>query len=378
MSVEMVQSIANSFSPEMLVHSSLEFEEFDFADEIHEPFGDFAKEILKELAADAILIALHYPDRKTRFINEPKSCFENPIIEQEMFDAAQASLSAENIETKLFWVAPEQTGTSRELLTIKFFAHKTLVTITALFWRIQSHDRIRANTAAVHLMPTADAFFKILDLQMNEHVRQEAFMAAINNSETGTILVDADGHIILVNDAAERLIIADNGLWLSNNRLACANFSETLRIQAAIEHVFAIGKRPQFEGNHCSPVVTINRKLKRPLIATVSGSNFPTIKNAGTVAVINLIDPQSDIDFLIMPVCELYALSPVESRLACRLANGCTLQDAAKELRVKIQTARSYLKQVFLKTDTNRQAELVCLLLKSSVRTTWPCHSKPF
>jgi DNA-binding CsgD family transcriptional regulator len=38
-------------------------------------------------------------------------------------------------------------------------------------------------------------------------------------------------------------------------------------------------------------------------------------------------------------------------------------------MHVTEQTARSYLKQIFVKTETNRQAELVRLMLTSSVRT---------
>ena len=51
------------------------------------------------------------------------------------------------------------------------------------------------------------------------------------------------------------------------------------------------------------------------------------------------------------------------------LANGNSLVDSAKAMHVTEQTARSYLKQIFVKTETNRQAELVRLMLTSSVRT---------
>jgi DNA-binding CsgD family transcriptional regulator len=50
------------------------------------------------------------------------------------------------------------------------------------------------------------------------------------------------------------------------------------------------------------------------------------------------------------------------------LAIGKSLQEAAEAMRIKDQTARSYLKQIFLKTDTKRQAELVRLMLTSHLR----------
>jgi DNA-binding CsgD family transcriptional regulator len=54
--------------------------------------------------------------------------------------------------------------------------------------------------------------------------------------------------------------------------------------------------------------------------------------------------------------------------LAIKIAQGATLESAAGALRIKPQTARSYLKKIFLKTDTNRQSDLVRVLLASTVR----------
>jgi DNA-binding CsgD family transcriptional regulator len=54
-----------------------------------------------------------------------------------------------------------------------------------------------------------------------------------------------------------------------------------------------------------------------------------------------------------------FGLSPAEARLAALLFAGASLQSCAKALGIKYETARSYLKSVFQKTGTHRQAELV-------------------
>ncbi len=59
----------------------------------------------------------------------------------------------------------------------------------------------------------------------------------------------------------------------------------------------------------------------------------------------------------------LYGLTAAEARLACIVASGQTLDDAADALGITLNTARWTLKNVFAKTDTSRQAELVRLLL---------------
>jgi DNA-binding CsgD family transcriptional regulator len=60
---------------------------------------------------------------------------------------------------------------------------------------------------------------------------------------------------------------------------------------------------------------------------------------------------------------EVYGLTPAEAELAQLLAQGISLEAAAKRRNVTLNTARSQLKQVFAKTDTRRQGELLKLVL---------------
>jgi DNA-binding CsgD family transcriptional regulator len=61
---------------------------------------------------------------------------------------------------------------------------------------------------------------------------------------------------------------------------------------------------------------------------------------------------------------ELYHLAPNEARLAGLLAEGRSLDDAADKMRITRGHARQRLKNIFQKTDTARQGELVALLAR--------------
>ncbi len=78
----------------------------------------------------------------------------------------------------------------------------------------------------------------------------------------------------------------------------------------------------------------------------------------GDGACLFFVDPGLDIHQLAEPVCKLFRLSRVETELACLLASGQTLATAAQSLHVKLGTARGYLKQVFVKTGSNRRSVL--------------------
>ena len=63
---------------------------------------------------------------------------------------------------------------------------------------------------------------------------------------------------------------------------------------------------------------------------------------------------------------QLFGLTGAEAALVTRLVQGEELKDAAEQLGITYETARSYMKQIFLKTDTSRQSELVGLIARLS------------
>jgi len=67
-----------------------------------------------------------------------------------------------------------------------------------------------------------------------------------------------------------------------------------------------------------------------------------------------------------------FGLTKAEARLALRLAEGSSLASAAQAFNVKLTTVRSQLQQVFAKTGTSRQTELVALLLTRGHRAPGP------
>ena len=60
-----------------------------------------------------------------------------------------------------------------------------------------------------------------------------------------------------------------------------------------------------------------------------------------------------------------YGLTPAEARVASGLAAGATLKEIAGLQEMSYETVRLHLKRVFVKTGTNRQADLVQLLMRT-------------
>ena len=64
-------------------------------------------------------------------------------------------------------------------------------------------------------------------------------------------------------------------------------------------------------------------------------------------------------------ISQMFGLTRAEARLTAELAIGADLGDAAEACGITKATARSYLKQIFLKVGVSRQAELVKTVLSS-------------
>jgi DNA-binding CsgD family transcriptional regulator len=58
-----------------------------------------------------------------------------------------------------------------------------------------------------------------------------------------------------------------------------------------------------------------------------------------------------------------FGLTPAEARLALHLVAGETLRSAEVKLSISYETARTHLKNIFNKTGTSRQAELVIAIV---------------
>jgi len=63
-----------------------------------------------------------------------------------------------------------------------------------------------------------------------------------------------------------------------------------------------------------------------------------------------------------------FGLTPAEARLALHLIAGETLRSAEAKLSITYETARTHLKNIFSKTGTCRQAELVVVLVAALPR----------
>lgn len=177
----------------------------------------------------------------------------------------------------------------------------------------------------------------------------------------GVAFLDAAGLPTYINRQALQLIERADGLGIKGKRLYATDAKAEPKLAAAIKLAVA-----------CSPdrgqsdTVTIARGTgRRPLSIFVTTFRIESRHGvAQSAAALIITDPERNITSQWDALSGIYHLTGAECRLAVNMAEGMTLQDMSERFGVTVHTLRTQLQNVFAKTSTSRQADLVRLLLQ--------------
>lgn len=245
--------------------------------------------------------------------------------------------------------------------------HSRLV-ITVFFDTLDAERQAAAEAAYLQRRPFAVGYFRLWQQERLHRREVAALRSALNRVDIAVMLITKSGTLSFANEAARGLLDAGQGIHERDGRLQAANRVDNVTLGVLITHV--IEDSEHLNSLDTVPLLTVHREGFSPLILAVLPAPHP-VTEAGEIAVLVFaVDPDMDITELAIPVCRAFGLTRTESELACRLASGQSMQEAATVMRVKLETARTYLRSIFLKTGTNRQADLVRLILVSLVRTS--------
>lgn len=244
------------------------------------------------------------------------------------------------------------------------------VVITLLFEGTAT-ERMRndAKATSERFFPVLAGYFRLWRRHRFERCRASAFTSALDFAGFGVILLDKAKVIRYANAYAIKLLGSGRVLRRIGKELAATNVRESLKMHVAIDHAVAANASGSGEDRrYVAPHLAMSGNGQEQHIALAVPVERPATEPSDAAAILFVFAPGEDSARLVEPVCDLYRLSPVEKQLACKLAGGLSLAEAAKAMKLKDATARSYLKQIFVKTDTHRQAELVRLLLISTLK----------
>lgn len=203
-------------------------------------------------------------------------------------------------------------------------------------------------------------------------IEKEWAFGVLDYLHLGVILTNNVAVPLFVNRAAERMLTQQQGITVYHGKLVLSTSPQTTLFHKFIADAAngvpdaAIGgdMRITRPGNggclHCM-VIPVSLELSARL-------NFSPA--SGCVAV--FISKPGNLQLPPKRLAVLYGLTPAEARLAAKLATFRSMEQAADDLCISVNTARTQLKSVFSKTGAKSQSELLVLL---ATGTLAHCHN---
>lgn len=210
-----------------------------------------------------------------------------------------------------------------------------------------------------HLQRALQLHRRLVDLK-TEH---ELAVEALDRVPVGVLLLDSKGKTLLANRTAREILSAKDGLSLQADGLHAARTAETNALRRLLSDVLETGAGV---GVGSGGVMAVGRpSLRRPysVLVTPLHAKESAFGQPGAVAAVFISDPEKKPETSPEVLSRLYGFTPAEARLAEKLLEGESVEEAAEELHVTVNTARTHVKRLFDKTETHRHRELLRVLL---------------
>ena len=232
------------------------------------------------------------------------------------------------------------------------------------------HDDL---SALALIAPHLTAALNIHCRLANIHLRANGAYDVLMQLRFGVILIDADARPVFVNPSAESICRAADGLSITHREVTARVPADAKALRNAISAALRMTVTRQHRKAHESHLDAtlrcyISRTPPQPQCVVQILPIAPS-DSAGGIddrvrAALFVFDPSLASTIDRTTIAKTFDLTPRESQLSALLVRGIDVVHAAREMGIGSETARGYLKDIYLKTQTHRQAELVALLLR--------------
>jgi len=188
--------------------------------------------------------------------------------------------------------------------------------------------------------------------------------AALDLLQTPVLLFDADGNCIETNLAAERFLAETDALRWDGKQIRTREGPKDAQIAVSARRLADVSGQPM----SFALTQTDGRRFAAHVLPLSGGFRE---RMGGTPRAVSAMFVQAIGELQPLPgevLVKLYGLTTAETRLIGLLARDHTLEESASALGIARTTARTHLKHIFEKTGTNRQSQLMKLVLSALPR----------
>lgn len=233
-------------------------------------------------------------------------------------------------------------------------------------WNAPGRDEFRADQYKVFeaLVPHIGRAVRISRRHRCLELKSLAAAQGFDAMHEGAILADARARVVIANRAAKAYLDARDGVFLCEGRLTVNGTADALQRLVASCARYALTK-----GGPGGDLHVPRRHGKAPLHITVTPIrararllDYPWAGTGSPVAIISLRDRDLVRRRREAGLRRRFGLTFAEAAVANEIMRGDGRRAAAARCGISDETAKSHLKNIFGKTGTRRQAELIRVL----------------
>lgn len=212
-----------------------------------------------------------------------------------------------------------------------------------------------------------------LDQMAIRQIERNAFADAMNQFMIGTLILDKEGKIVASNRVARDTLEQYRQLQRRDNKLSLQDRKANGQLYRALASIAeghgddsplprTISVQLGLSDNGTPQALGLMIRPVRP----EDSAAYPVHSHA----VLFISDPLGRQHISSETLQELFGLTEGESRVAAQLANGFTLNEAADELSISVNTAKSHARSIYEKTGVNKQTKFIQLVANSVARVS--------
>jgi DNA-binding CsgD family transcriptional regulator len=173
----------------------------------------------------------------------------------------------------------------------------------------------------------------------------------------GSVILDPEHKVVFVNEIARRIAESRDGFEFADNRIRIHDTDARHRFQAMLDGDEALLPRSlnldRAGGKHSLQLQLVN----------IAAPAQPPRERA--MRAVFITDPDSVDHLQVGALRAIFGFTDSEAQVAEALVHGSSVTEIARQRRVSADAVRFHLKNMYQKTGTHRQAELVQLILKN-------------
>ena len=298
------------------------------------------------------------------FINDPTEMIpliEDGAVDVLITDLAMPEMHGRDLIAKVKRIAPD-------LPCIVLSGTADLTSAAELVNSVQPFRLLlKPQTSEDLVRAIQDALEAIKQLELHSEADQgdAVDQRILNRLRVGVIVTDAAGRVRTMNQIAATCLAQAHILSLDSGGVLRTRHLESKQTLAKLIEDAAHGRE---EAGEAGAAITLEADdgISRLQLHLSRFSDAERDGDSTTLIFVN--DPDDDPPLTTAQIAQLLGLTKTEAALVHSLTMGLSLEQAAEIQSVTVSSARTYLKRIYSKTGTNRQSDLIRLVLSGGCR----------